>query len=98
MNNLLKQGEELIVKINRLLDKTDKLAADNLVKDEQIRELRQQLKEKSEYIRRLEEERSSQKVLESIQLPGGDAKEAKKKINDYLREIDKCIARLSAEG
>lgn len=98
MNNLLKQGEELIVKINRLLDKTDKLAADILVKEEQIRELRLQLKQKSEYIGQLEEERSSKRVTETMQLPGGDTKEAKKKINDYLREIDKCIARLSAEG
>ncbi|MEP7129005.1 MAG: hypothetical protein ABI729_09060 [Chitinophagales bacterium] len=98
MKDLLKQADELIVKINRLLDKTDKLSADLLAKEETIRELQHQLKEKSERIRTLEEERSSQKFTESLQLPTGDTRETKKKINDYLREIDKCIAKLSAEG
>ncbi|MEO6166532.1 MAG: hypothetical protein ABIO46_14760 [Chitinophagales bacterium] len=98
MYELLKQTDDLITKINRLLDKSDRMAADMLVKDEQIRELQHQLKEKSDRIRNLEEERSSQKVMETIHLPGTDTKEVKKKINDYLREIDKCIAKLSAEG
>ena len=98
MNDLLKQADELIAKINRLLDKNDKLGADLLVKDEQIRELQQQVKEKSERIRHLEQERSSQKVMDTIRFQDGDTKEVKKKINDYLKEIDKCIAKLSAGG
>lgn len=98
MNELLKQTDDLIAKINRLLDKNDRMAADMLVKDEQIRELQHQLKEKSERIRNLEEERSSQKVMETVHFHGADTREVKKRINDYLREIDKCIAKLSAEG
>lgn len=98
MKDLIKQTDELIAKINRLLDKNDRMAADLLVKEEQIRELQHQLKEKTERIKVAEQEKSSNKVLESIQQSGSDTREARRKINDYIREIDKCIARLSAEG
>ncbi len=98
MKDLIKQTDELLAKINRLLDKNDRLAADLLVKEEQIRELQHQLKEKTERIKLIEEENSSNKVLESIQQSGADTREARKKINEYIREIDRCIAKLSAEG
>lgn len=98
MKDLIKQTDELLAKINRLLDKNDRLAADLLVKEEQIRELQHQLKEKTERIKLVEEENSSNKVLESIQQSGADTREARKKINEYIREIDRCIAKLSAEG
>lgn len=98
MNELLKQADELIQKVNRLLDKNDKLAADLLERDERIRELHAQVKEKSERIHQLEEDRTLGKVADTVQLPGQESKEVKKKINEYLREIDRCIAKLSAEG
>jgi uncharacterized protein YoxC len=98
MNELLRQADDLITKINRLLDKNNRLTADLLEKDEKIRVLNQQLKEKSERIRQLEDETSSRKLADNIRLPGMDVKEARKKINDYLREIDRCIEKLSAEG
>lgn len=98
MNELLKQTDELIAKINRLLDKSDKQAATLLMREGQIRELQQTVKEKSERIRQLEEDRSSQKVMDKVHFQDDDAKEVKKRINEYLREIDKCIARLSAGG
>jgi hypothetical protein len=98
MADLVKQADELIQKINRLLDRNDKLLADMLEKDEKIRELIQQMKVKNERIRQLEEEAVSVRVSENIQLPGMDTKEIRKKINDYLRELDRCIAKLSAEG
>jgi|KBSSwiStaDraftv2_1062776.scaffolds.fasta_scaffold3172536_1 DNA anti-recombination protein RmuC len=98
MGDLVRQADELIQKINRLLDRNDKLIADMLEKDEKIRELNQQLKVKSERIRQLEEETVSARVSENIHLPGMDTKEIRKKINDYLRELDRCIAKLSAEG
>lgn len=98
MGDLVRQADELIQKINRLLDRNDKLMADMLEKDERIRELNQQLKVKSERIRQLEEETVSARVSENIHLPGMDTKEVRKKINDYLRELDRCIAKLSAEG
>lgn len=98
MKELVKQADELIAKINRMLDKHDKLVADLLVKDEEIRRLQQQLKEKTERIRTVEEEKSSLNLLESIQYSGGDTKEARKKLNEYIRELDRCIAKLSAEG
>ena len=98
MGDLVRQADELIQKINRLLDRNDKLVADMLEKEEKIRELTQQMKAKTERIRQLEEEAVSARVSENIQLPGMDTKEIKKKINDYLRELDRCIAKLSAEG
>jgi hypothetical protein len=48
-------------------------------------------------LRELEQEATSFKLAENIRLPGSDTKEMKKKINEYLREIDRCIAKLSAE-
>lgn len=98
MNELIKQADDLIAKINRLLDKTDLLSADLLAKDEQIRQLQRQVKDQAERLRIMEEERVSKRTAETIQVQLADTREVKKKINDYIRELDKCIAKLSAEG
>jgi predicted ATP-dependent endonuclease of OLD family len=98
MKELLKHADELIQKVHRLLDRNDKLVADLLEKEEKIRDLNLQLKEKSERVKQLEEGVVALKLSETVQPADGNSKEVKKKINEYLRELDRCIAKLSAEG
>jgi len=98
MKELIKKIDDLIAKIHRLLDKQDRLAAEVLVKEEKLREVNTQLKEKNDRIRQLEEEITLLKAADRIQLPDGDLKEVKRKLNEYIREIDRCIEKFSAEG
>jgi hypothetical protein len=86
MNELVKQADELIQKIHRLLDRNDKLSADLLEKEEKVRELSQHVKLQTERNKQLEEEMASLKLAENLHLPATDMKETKKKINEYLRE------------
>ncbi|MBA2422721.1 MAG: hypothetical protein H0V61_05805 [Chitinophagales bacterium] len=98
MNELIKQADELIGKINRLLDRNDKLSADLLERDERIRALQEEIRGKSDRLRLLQEEMNSVKLAGSIHVGEMDVKEFKRKLNEYLREIDRCILKLSAEG
>jgi len=96
MKELIKKTDDLIVKIHRLMDKQDRLVAELLVKDEKLRELNTQLKERTDRVRQLEEQIALQKTTGRI--IGTDSKEARRILNEYIREIDRCIEKLSAEG
>jgi len=61
-----------------------------------ILNLEQQLKEKEDIIYKIKSELESVKVAKSlISGIGDDASEAKQKITNLVREIDKCIAMLN---
>ena len=57
--------------------------------------LSKQLDEHNQTIQQLNEKNKVLKLSSSIQGEQGDNKAAKQKINDLLREIDKCIALLN---
>jgi uncharacterized coiled-coil DUF342 family protein len=98
MKELIKQADELIGKVNRLLDRNDKLSADLLERDDKIRKLEEEIREKSDRLRLIEEEMNSLKMASTINVQQTDVREVKRKLNEYLREIDRCILKLSAEG
>ena len=60
-----------------------------------IEELSKQIELHEQAIKQLEEKNKILKLSTSIQSEQGDNKAARKKINELVREIDKCIALLN---
>ena len=88
--------------IDRLHNKITQLAAKYNETKEQytlslshIEQLKEQLNAQSENLRHLEEKNKILKLSTSIQGEKEDNKAARKKINELVREIDKCIALLN---
>ncbi|MGC6470086.1 MAG: hypothetical protein ACON4E_02305 [Flavobacteriales bacterium] len=88
--------------IERLHNKITQLAAKYNETKEQytlslshIEQLKEQLNIQSENLRHLEEKNKILKLSTSIQGEKEDNKAARKKINELVREIDKCIALLN---
>ena len=62
---------------------------------QQVEELSKQLELQNSSIQQLEEKNKVLKLSSSIQNDSGDNKAAKQRINELVREIDKCIALLN---
>ena len=60
-----------------------------------IEELSKEIELNEQAIKQLEEKNKILKLSTSIQSEQGDNKAARKKINELVREIDKCIALLN---
>ena len=60
-----------------------------------IEELSKEIELHEQAIKQLEEKNKILKLSTSIQSEQGDNKAARKKINELVREIDKCIALLN---
>jgi len=88
--------------IQRLYSKMESLIAKYEAVNEQyqlslnrIEELSKQIERHEQAIKQLEEKNKILKLSTSIQSEQGDNKAARKKINELVREIDKCIALLN---
>ena len=57
-----------------------------------IENIKQELIEKKEIIKELEDKIKLVKLSRVVSSSGDDNKRTKQKINEYVREIDKCIA------
>jgi len=92
------QGYEELVLLNRKIDDLLKFYA--ILKDENknLKSLNESLKrvvqEREEEMRELEKKYERTKLSGAILGEGENAVEAKRKINELMREIDKCIALL----
>jgi len=60
-----------------------------------IENIKQELIEKKEIIKELEDKIKLVKLSRVVSSSGDDNKRTKQKINEYVREIDKCIALLN---
>lgn len=58
-------------------------------------ELRSAIKVRDEQIQGFHNQLKITKIVDSINPEDGSVSELKKKVDDYIREIDKCIAHLS---
>lgn len=65
------------------------------IEEEKVARLEQRLALKDERIKELEEQNKLMKVAGTLQGDGGGNLETKGKINELVREIDKCIALLN---
>lgn len=87
--------ERLHNKIVLLLEKHQQLKDDLKVSNERVDVLSKQLDEQNQLIHQLNEKNKVLKLSTSIQNKQGNNKAAKQKINELVREIDKCIALLN---
>jgi len=96
---MLDQGlEELTVlnkKIDELLEKYSRLKETNIELKVENEHLKRGLIEKDEKLNDLESRYERLKISGALMGESGNAAEAKKKINELVREIDRCVALLN---
>ena len=85
----------LEIKINKLLTSFNnlKLVNDDL-KNEKFR-LSLELEDKYKEINALNDKIKIMSISKSVDVSNSDVKETRLKINEYIREVDKCIALLN---
>jgi predicted nucleic acid-binding Zn-ribbon protein len=88
LENLRSQVQKLSVAFNQLNTKSEVLETEN-------KELREKLSRKGEKIKALKDERELIINAKSLTDVGMSSKEARHKINELVRGIDKCIAQLN---
>ena len=88
--------DRLQKKIEKLVIKHEEFKSVNFQLNEQLVSLDYQLDLQKKNIQELKEKNKILKLSVSLQGDGQDAQSAKKKINELVREIDKCIALLNA--
>jgi peptidoglycan hydrolase CwlO-like protein len=93
----MKQSDEYILliekKVNQLIELYEKLKSENEDLRNKQEELNQIIKTQSDKIRKLEKRVINLKLAKQL-TNNKEAAEAKKKINEMLREIDKCVGLL----
>jgi len=78
-----------------LINDQKNLKGENEVLKSQNQELLQHLKAKEDQIDNFKNQDKITKLVDSMVVSGGDSTELKQVINEYIKEIDKCIAHLS---
>ena len=92
LNNLINSIEN---KLNNLLSAYQKEKEINLNLSQENTSLVSEIKQKSKEIDDLKDKIKLMSISKSVDVSKGDIKETKLKINEYIREIDKCIAQLN---
>jgi chromosome segregation ATPase len=82
-------------KISLLLNEHKSLKSQNHQLKDQNYALEEQLKSKNEQVQSFQNQIKISKIAGSVGADRGDASELKKKIDEYVNEIDRCIAHLS---
>ncbi|MEQ8243394.1 hypothetical protein [Fulvivirga sp.] len=82
-------------KLSLLLDKHKTIKEELAMLREENGELRSILKQKEEQVNSFQNQIKISKIVSEIDSDGKDASELKSKIDDYIKEIDKCILHLS---
>jgi chromosome segregation ATPase len=92
------QGYDELVFLNRKIDELIKsyktLKEQNSDLKARAEALERELEEREATLKELEKKYDRIKLTGALMGDGGNATEAKRKINDLVREIDKCIALL----
>ena len=95
MDNNVVLVENLEDKISKIVDRYHALKAqvgELTVSNEKLKEELQEAKSK---YKQLEEEHNTLRISKTLELSQGDSNMTKLKINELVREIDKCIALLN---
>jgi len=87
--------ERLHNKLESLLANYQQLKEELKASNQKVDVLSKQLDEYNQTIQQLNEKNKVLKLSSSIHREQGDNKAAKQKINELVREIDKCIALLN---
>ena len=92
LNNLINSIEN---KLNNLLSAYKKEKEINLNLSKENASLVSEIKQKSKEIDALKDKIKLMSISKSVDVSKGDIRQTKLKINEYIREIDKCIAQLN---
>tara|TARA_B100000787_G_scaffold99046_1_gene73103 strand:- start:359 stop:640 length:282 start_codon:yes stop_codon:yes gene_type:complete len=83
------------VKLGKLIDKYQKIKQEVLILQQENEDFVVSLKLKEVEILNLQEKVKLMNISKSVDASKQEVKETKLKINEYVREIDKCIALLN---
>ena len=87
--------DSLEIKIKKLISLHDNIKQERELAVDETEKIKKELIEKREVIKKLEEKIKLINMSKVVSSSKEDSKETKQKINDYVREIDKCIALLN---
>tara|TARA_B100001287_G_C22685028_1_gene532823 strand:- start:5793 stop:6074 length:282 start_codon:yes stop_codon:yes gene_type:complete len=87
--------ENIDLKINKLINLYNQTKIDNLNLQKNNEMLKVLLEKKENNLKELEEKIKLMNISKSVDSSQGDVKATRLKINEYVREIDKCIALLN---
>lgn len=82
-------------RVERLAKAQSELSAENSKLKSRNAELEQMITEQKNVLSRLEEENKVVKIAKAVTDDDDDRKEQRKRLNDLVREVDKCIALLN---
>ena len=92
LNNLISGIE---IKLNNLLSSYKKVKSINSNLKEENANLSSDIEQKNIEINALKDKIKIISISKSVDASKGDIRQTKLKINEYIREIDKCIAQLN---
>ena len=92
LNNLISGIE---IKLNNLLSSYKKVKSINSNLKEENANLLSEIEQKNIEINTLKDKIKIISISKSVDASKGDIRQTKSKINEYIREIDKCIAQLN---
>ena len=97
IETLHKQADELQTRVQRVAEKVEQFQQTNVKLKDEVNQLRDELKKKNTELKQTEERVKTVSVVQNI--PNSSptqVKEMKHKLNEYIREIDRCINKLNA--
>jgi beta-N-acetylglucosaminidase len=92
LNNLISNIEK---KLSNLLSSYESLKDKNLKLEDENNKLISKIEDNSQIINSLNDKIKIMSISKSVDVSKNDIKQTKLKINEYIREIDKCIAQLN---
>jgi len=95
MNQLTQKLRNILEKVKETEALLQRSKAENDSLRKEIRDLRETIELQKSTITDLEEKNKIVKIAEAVAVSKEDKRAVKLKINEFIREIDKCIATLS---
>lgn len=92
LNNLISNIEK---KLFNLLSSYENLKDKKLKLEDENKKLISKIEDNSQIINSLNDKIKIMSISKSVDVSKNDIKQTKLKINEYIREIDKCIAQLN---
>ena len=83
------------VKLGKFIEKHQQLSNENLVLTQENNDLSGEMKKKKDEISTLQDKIKLMNISKSVEVSKEEVKASRLKINEYVREIDKCIALLN---
>ncbi|EJF08458.1 MULTISPECIES: hypothetical protein [Pontibacter] len=90
----LQQLQSIEDKVRKLLSKHDDVLHKLVAAQEEIKSLEALLEEREQQIKNFQNQENIVKIVDAIAGNTANSTELKLKLNEYIREIDKCIAYL----